>query len=159
MWHLETHAYSKVPCTAPTAQQLRDILWGELSKWRRHADEQSARRGDHPDLYLSTLFHLTQDRLYDLQAPEWAATARTARKEAPEEGNEALVAPHEQARGNSAMVAGQWLAHPRELSCTVPSRKSGVLHSTFWQTWRSPFSLVPPSHGRGPPHLFQGDVT
>src|SRR5439155_6516448 len=84
LWHLETHAYSKVPCTAPTAQQLRDILWGELSKWRRHADEQSARRGDHPDLHLSVLFHLTQDRLYDLAAPEWAATARTARKESPE---------------------------------------------------------------------------
>ena len=48
LWHLETHDYTKVPCTAPTAHQLRDILWGELSKWRRHADEQSARRGDHP---------------------------------------------------------------------------------------------------------------
>ena len=83
-WHLETYAYSKVPCTAPTAQQMWDILWGELSKWRRHADEQSARRGDHPDLSLSHLFHLTQDRLYDLDAPEWAATARTARKESPE---------------------------------------------------------------------------
>jgi len=84
LWHLETHDYAKVPCTAPTAQQLRDILWGELSKWRRHADEQSARRGDHPALYLSQLFHLTQDRLYDLAVPEWAATARTARKESPE---------------------------------------------------------------------------
>jgi hypothetical protein len=84
MWYLETHDYAKVPCTAPTAHQLRDILWGELSKWRRHADEQSARRGDHPALFLSQLFHLTQDRLSDLAAPEWAATARTARKEAPE---------------------------------------------------------------------------
>jgi phage terminase large subunit len=84
LWHLETHNYAKVPCTAPTAHQLRDILWGELSKWRRHADDESRRRGDHPALYLSHLFHLTQDRLYDLAAPEWAATARTARKEAPE---------------------------------------------------------------------------
>ena len=56
MWYLETHDYAKVPCTAPTAHQLRDILWGELSKWRRHADEQSARRGDHPALYLSSSF-------------------------------------------------------------------------------------------------------
>jgi hypothetical protein len=60
------------------------MLWGELSKWRRHADEQSAQRGDHPTLYLGQLFHLTQDRLYDLSAPEWSATARTARKETPE---------------------------------------------------------------------------
>jgi phage terminase large subunit len=84
LWHLETHNFSKVPCTAPTAHQLRDVLWGELSKWRRHADEQSARRGDHPALSLTQLFHLTQDRLYDLNAPEWAAIARTARKETPE---------------------------------------------------------------------------
>ena len=84
LWHLETHNFAKIPCTAPTAHQLRDVLWGEISKWRRHADEQSALRGDHPDLYLTQLFHLTQDRLYDLAAPEWAATARTARKETPE---------------------------------------------------------------------------
>src|SRR6516165_7514458 len=83
-WHLETHDFGKIPCTAPSSHQLRDILWGQLSKWRRHADEQSARREDHPALYLSSLFHLTQDRLSDLAAPEWAATARTARKEAPE---------------------------------------------------------------------------
>jgi len=84
LWHLETHDYAKVPCTAPTSHQLRDILWSELSKWRRYADEQSLQRGDHPDLYLTHLFHLTQDRLYDLHASEWAATARTARKETPE---------------------------------------------------------------------------
>src|SRR5262245_24808128 len=83
-WHLETHAYSKVPCTAPSSHQLRDVLWGELAKWSRHADEQSAQRGDHPDLYLSQLFALTQDRLVDMGAPDWGAFARTARKETPE---------------------------------------------------------------------------
>ena len=83
-WFLETHDYGKVPCTAPSSHQLRDVLWGELAKWRRHADEQSARRGDHPALALSALFHLTQDRLVDVGAPEWGAFARTARKEAPE---------------------------------------------------------------------------
>ena len=36
LWHLETHDYAKVPCTAPSSHQLRDILWTELSKWRRH---------------------------------------------------------------------------------------------------------------------------
>jgi hypothetical protein len=84
LWHLECYDYAKVPCTAPSSHQLRDILWGELSKWRRHADEQSTRRGDHPALYLSALFHLTQDRLVDVGAPDWGAFGRTARKEAPE---------------------------------------------------------------------------
>ena len=84
LWHLETHDYAKVPCTAPSSHQLRDILWTELSKWRRRADEVSARRGDHPALYLSALFHLTQDRLVDPGAPDWGAFGRTARKENPE---------------------------------------------------------------------------
>jgi phage terminase large subunit len=83
-WFLETMDFAKVPCTAPTAHQLRDILWGELAKWRRKADELSQARGDHPRFYISKLFKLTQDRLYDLAAQEWAATARTARKENPE---------------------------------------------------------------------------
>jgi hypothetical protein len=84
LWHLETHDYSKVPCTAPSSHQLRDVLWAEIAKWRRHADAQSAQRGDHPALSLSALFHLTQDRLVDVGAPDWGAFGRTARKESGE---------------------------------------------------------------------------
>jgi phage terminase large subunit len=93
LWYLETHDYAKVPCTAPSAHQLRDVLWGELSKWRRYADAQAAARGDHPALWLSTLFHLTQDKLCEREAPEWAAIARTARKETPE-ALQGFHAPH-----------------------------------------------------------------
>ena len=83
-WFLETHDYAKVPCTAPSAHQLRDVLWGELSKWRRHADEQSTVRGDLPCFWLSRLFRLVNDRLFDSSASEWGAVARTASKENPE---------------------------------------------------------------------------
>ena len=83
-WFLETHEYAKIPCTAPSAHQLGDVLWGELSKWRRYADELSARRGDHPRLWLSRLFKLTTESLYDPGAREWAALARTARPENPD---------------------------------------------------------------------------
>jgi len=84
MWHLETHDYSKVPCTAPSSHQLRDVLWAELSKWRRRADEVSAQRGDHPRFWLGRLFRLVTDSLTDPGAREWGAFARTARKENPE---------------------------------------------------------------------------
>src|SRR5262245_26429529 len=57
-WFLETHDYAKVPCTAPSSHQLRDILWAELSKWRRLADAQSTERGDHPAFWLTRLFTL-----------------------------------------------------------------------------------------------------
>src|SRR5262245_56097075 len=83
-WFLETYDYAKIPCTAPSSHQLRDVLWGELSKWRRHADAQSTRRGDHPALYLTAFFHWTQDRLVDVGAPDWGAFGRTAKKETPE---------------------------------------------------------------------------
>jgi hypothetical protein len=83
-WHLETHDFGKIPCTAPSSHQLRDILWGELGKWRRHADGQSAALGIPPRFWLSTLFKLVTDGLYDPSAKEWGAFARTARKENPE---------------------------------------------------------------------------
>jgi phage terminase large subunit len=83
-WMLETHDYAKVPCSAPSSHQLRDILWGELSKWRRHADALSVARGDPPRFWLSRLFKLLTDSLVDPSAKEWGAFARTARKENPE---------------------------------------------------------------------------
>ena len=83
-WFLETHDFAKIPCTAPTSHQLRDILWGELSKWRRKSDELSQQRGDHPRFALTTLFRLMTDSLTDPVAKEWGAFARTARKENPE---------------------------------------------------------------------------
>ena len=83
-WFVETHDFAKVPCTAPTARQLRDILWGELSKWRRRADELSAQRHMPPAFWLSTLFRLINDSLIDPSAKEWGAFARTAKKENPE---------------------------------------------------------------------------
>jgi hypothetical protein len=84
LWHLETHDFGKIPCTAPSSHQLRDILWGELSKWRRHADGQSAALGIPPRFWLSALFKLVTDGLYDPSAREWGAFARTAKKENPE---------------------------------------------------------------------------
>lgn len=83
-WFTETHDFAKVPCTAPSSHQLRDILWGELSKWRRQADVLSAQRGDPPKYWLTRLFKLVSDSLYDPGAKEWGAFARTARKEDPE---------------------------------------------------------------------------
>ena len=35
LWFLSTRIFSKVVCTAPTARQLNDILWSEISKWMR----------------------------------------------------------------------------------------------------------------------------
>jgi phage terminase large subunit len=84
-WFLETRNFARVPCTAPASHQLKDILWGELAKWLRKAEDLSCQRGDHPRLWLSSLFRLTKDRLHDRGAPdEWFAAARTSGKDNPE---------------------------------------------------------------------------
>lgn len=84
-WMLECFDYPKIPCTAPTASQLRDVLWSELTKWARRSDALSRRNGLPEGLWLSGLFNVTQDRISDKGAPdEWFAVARTARKENPD---------------------------------------------------------------------------
>lgn len=34
LWFLTCFRYPKIICTAPTLQQLRDVLWSEIEKWR-----------------------------------------------------------------------------------------------------------------------------
>lgn len=72
-WHA-TRFPAKTACTAPTAHQLEDILWGELSAWyRRLSDPWRAQ------------FDLTSGRFAVRGAPDESfAVARTARKENPE---------------------------------------------------------------------------
>lgn len=84
-WHLECFDYSRAPCTAPTASQLYVVLWAELAKWSRRSDEESMKNGIPKQLWISSLFKLVQDRIFDIGAPnEWFAVARTARKENPD---------------------------------------------------------------------------
>jgi len=84
-WKLECFDYSKVPCTAPSAVQLRDILWAEVSKWYRRSLDMSRAWGMPQDFWLSTLFEITQDKISCMGAPrEWFAVARTARPEQPD---------------------------------------------------------------------------
>jgi len=72
-WHV-THFPAKTPCTAPTAHQLSDVLWGEIAKWHRMMKEP-----------LRSWIEVKSDRLEFVDAPgESFAVARTARKEQPE---------------------------------------------------------------------------
>jgi hypothetical protein len=138
-WFLETHDYAKVPCTAPSSHQLRDILWGELSKWRRAADERSAQRGDPPRFWLSTLFKMTTNSLYDPGAKDWGAFARTARKDAPEslQGfhgdhllfviDEGSAVPQEVFEAAEGALSG---LENRLLMLGNPTRNSGTFHAS-----------------------------
>jgi phage terminase large subunit len=84
-WMLECFDFPKIPCTAPTASQLRDVLWSELGKWARRSDEISRAHGLPEEIWLSNLFTINQDRIADKGSPDqWFAVARTARKENPD---------------------------------------------------------------------------
>jgi len=84
-WFMEVHDFPRCACTAPSAHQLRDILWGELAKWKRRADKISASNGHMSRFWLDSLFQVNQNSIQDLESPlEWYAIARTARKENPE---------------------------------------------------------------------------
>lgn len=84
-WHLECYEFCRIPCTAPTASQLYNVLWAELSKWSRRSEEQSKKDGLPPELWLGNLFDRNQDRISDKGQPaEWYAVARTSRRESPD---------------------------------------------------------------------------
>lgn len=83
MWHLECFNFCKVPCTAPTASQLRLVLWSEINKIIRRSDEQADRDNLPPGLRLSAMFKVNQDQIM-VPGTEWYAVARTARREQPD---------------------------------------------------------------------------
>lgn len=80
---MATRAYPKVVCTAPTARQLSDVLWSELSKWLRGS-------------VLSEEFILQKDKLFHKEAPKewWARAVSPSVKASKEEQAETLAGFH-----------------------------------------------------------------
>lgn len=74
IWFLLFHRDLKVPVTANSSDQLRDVLWAELAKWHRELPS-----------FLKDMLELNTERMFIKAAPESAfAVARTARPERPE---------------------------------------------------------------------------
>ena len=66
-WYISTRPYPKILCTAPTKHQLHDILWAEVSKWKRNNKS------------LNDNFEWTIEKIYLKGASEeWFAIARTS---------------------------------------------------------------------------------
>ena len=73
-WGLCSFIDAQIPCTAPTSDQLYDVLWKEAAKWQRKMPKQ-----------LADLFEMQSQYIRVKERAEtWWARARTARKEAPE---------------------------------------------------------------------------
>ncbi|MCM1227498.1 MAG: DEAD/DEAH box helicase family protein [Clostridium sp.] len=69
LWFLACFPYSRVVATAPTKQQLNDVLWAEVSKWQSRSQ------------LLKAVLKWTKTKVSVIGYEErWFATARTATK-------------------------------------------------------------------------------
>lgn len=74
LWFLTTRYPAKVPCTAPSANTMFDVLWAEVKMWIRKMPEP-----------LAAQYDVISDRISLMGgAMESFASARTARKETPD---------------------------------------------------------------------------
>lgn len=77
LWFHTCYFPAKGGCTAPTATQMSDVLWAELSLWHRRLKEKLPQLGEK--------FNWKTDAFEMLEAPQESfSVARTARPEKPE---------------------------------------------------------------------------
>ncbi|OPA77459.1 terminase B [Paenibacillus selenitireducens] len=66
IWYLCCRPFPKIICTAPTKQQLHDVLWAEIAKWLNTSR-------------MKDFLKWTKTKIYMIgQEERWFATARTA---------------------------------------------------------------------------------
>lgn len=74
LWFLFCFYNAQIPCTAPTSDQMYDILWKEIAVWLHRMPPQ-----------ISILYQWESSHVRMQQSPEtWFARAKTASKENPE---------------------------------------------------------------------------
>lgn len=145
IWYINTHYPCKIPCTAPSAPQLNDVLWAELALWYRRLPEG-----------IRDQFELKADRFELKSAPkESFAVARTASKHTPEalQGfhSDNLLFVMDEASGIPDIVfevASGALSTPnaKQFMAANPTRTSGYFYDSHhknrekWQTIRVPCS-------------------
>lgn len=128
-WFLFTRPFCKVPCTAPTQQQLYKILWSEISKWLKRSP------------LLTELFEWKKTEVRFRGAPErWLAVARTAAKPENLAGfhEEHLLFILDEASGIDdgifeAVEGALTTSDAKLLICGNPTRNSGFFKRAFFE--------------------------
>lgn len=102
LWFLYCFAESQVPVTAPTAQQMHDVLWKEMSIWINRLPDGT-----------KGLYEWTSDYVRMKYAPDsWFARARTSTKE----NTEAIAGVH---ADNVAIVVDEASGVPEQVFVTA----------------------------------------
>ena len=99
IWFMSCYSFVRIPCTAGSKSQLRDVLWPEIAKWLRGVPKD-----------LQQMFNWQTERITwgDKDPQTWFAAARTSRKENPD----ALQGFHE---GNLMFVVDEAPGVPDEI--------------------------------------------
>ena len=83
LWMLTTRTQVVVPCTAPSAHQLFDVLWQELRRWLSRMPTHIELEGG-TQVLMGAALEMTNDRLFVRGRTYDYAVARTARVENPD---------------------------------------------------------------------------
>lgn len=82
-WFMVTRPFAKVVCLAPTARQLSDILWSEISKWLRKS-------------LVADEFIIQKDKIFHKENPRewWVRAISPSAKASAEEQVESVAGLH-----------------------------------------------------------------
>lgn len=128
LWGLTCFWDVKIPVTAPTAHQLKDVIWNEVRKWGREL----------PSLWKNSL-KITESEISYEGCPG-IAVARTGRKDNPEalQGfhSDHLIFLIDEASGIDDVVfdvakGALSTENARVLMCANPTRNSGYFYNAF----------------------------
>lgn len=125
LWYLCCRPNPKVVCTAPTRQQLNDVLWAEIAKWLEGT-------------MVKNFLKWTKTKVYMIGYEErWFATARTATKPENMQGfhEDYMLFVVDEASGVADDIMEAILgtlsgAENKLLMCGNPTRTSGVFYDS-----------------------------
>lgn len=125
IWYLCCRPNPKVICTAPTRQQLNDVLWAEIAKWLEGT-------------LVKNFLKWTKTKVYMIGNEErWFATARTATKPENMQGfhEDYMLFVVDEASGVADNIMEAILgtlsgAENKLLMCGNPTRTSGVFYDS-----------------------------
>ncbi|MBL1228148.1 DEAD/DEAH box helicase family protein [Enterococcus sp. BWB1-3] len=125
IWFLTCFPYAKVVATAPTMQQLYDVLWAEIAKWLDHS-------------LIKNVLKWTKTKIYMVgDEKRWFATAKTATKPENMQGfhEDNMLFVVDEASGVADPIMEAILGtlsggNNKLLMCGNPNRIEGVFHDS-----------------------------
>lgn len=127
LWFLTCYPYPRIVATAPTKQQLHDVLWSEVSKWMSKSP------------LLSDILKWTKTYIYMVgNEKRWFAVARTATKPENMQGfhEDNMLFIVDEASGVADPIMEAILGtlsgdNNKLLMCGNPTRTSGTFYDAF----------------------------